>query len=423
MWRIVLAIGFWLVWVSIAQAGPGSWRAQAATSTLTGAAGFTAQLDSDEALMNEVNEPEHAVLVVRCKESQLAFYVVWPQVIMERDSDVDLDENEHTTAWTRVDDLEAKPNAWDLSTNGTAAGKFDTKSAAIALGSLVGRHVMVVRMVGLIEQDATFHVDGVDDVAAQAFAACGLAPPKSLASAFMSRGPSGAPATAASHPWGPVGYGVPANIASNRPRDASLAAVRTYLASTGFAVRDFDAAAGHIVSSFQDAPPIDGFANCTDASGQVVAKGAQVQFMEELTVSDSGAVGRFGVRGYMPGRGPLLCAPSAPFPAALYQAMLNPPAAEDGKPRLGVVAGPPTAQMRTALGLPSGPGLLVLLVSPGSAADKAGVRVGDILVSLDGKPLAAAPDLPAAVAGESVGKTVKIEGVRASRPITFAVTF
>jgi S1-C subfamily serine protease len=64
------------------------------------------------------------------------------------------------------------------------------------------------------------------------------------------------------------------------------------------------------------------------------------------------------------------------------------------------------------LKLESNSGLIVLTSEPGGPADRAGVLVGDILVSLDGKAVDDLQNLHAALAGDTVGKTVKVVIVR-----------
>jgi serine protease Do len=59
------------------------------------------------------------------------------------------------------------------------------------------------------------------------------------------------------------------------------------------------------------------------------------------------------------------------------------------RPRLGVALAPPqvAAKLRASVGLPERVGLLVRGVEPGSAAAKAGIAEGDLLVATDGTPL------------------------------------
>ena len=57
-------------------------------------------------------------------------------------------------------------------------------------------------------------------------------------------------------------------------------------------------------------------------------------------------------------------------------------------------------------------GLLVVSVEPGSAAEKAGLLLGDTIVALDGEPLRQLDDLLSRLSGEAVGKTMTIKVLR-----------
>lgn len=57
-------------------------------------------------------------------------------------------------------------------------------------------------------------------------------------------------------------------------------------------------------------------------------------------------------------------------------------------------------------------GLIVLSVEPESPADRAGVQLGDILISLDNNPLGDIDELQAALRGDAVGRTVSAILVR-----------
>lgn len=90
---------------------------------------------------------------------------------------------------------------------------------------------------------------------------------------------------------------------------------------------------------------------------------------------------------------------------------------EDGIDVEGAVVLPAhiTRRMRSAVGLGDHPGLLVSRVHPGSRADRAGLREGDMLVEVNGRPLRAALALrEAAVASESLALVVR----RGTRRVT-----
>jgi S1-C subfamily serine protease len=57
-------------------------------------------------------------------------------------------------------------------------------------------------------------------------------------------------------------------------------------------------------------------------------------------------------------------------------------------------------------------GLLIVEVAPESPAEHAGLLLGDILVALDGRPVADAEDLQALLVGDRVGRPVPVEVLR-----------
>ncbi len=68
-----------------------------------------------------------------------------------------------------------------------------------------------------------------------------------------------------------------------------------------------------------------------------------------------------------------------------------------------------------------GRGLLVVMVEPGSPAEKAGVTLGDIVVGLGEKPLMSLGDLQAALEPEQIGQTVRLQVVRGGKADELAV--
>ena len=83
-----------------------------------------------------------------------------------------------------------------------------------------------------------------------------------------------------------------------------------------------------------------------------------------------------------------------------------------GRPRLGVALAPPrySRRMQAAVGLPERDGLLVRGVLDGSAAEKAGLRRGDLLVHAGGAALASTDDLFDAL--DAAGDTLTVGYVR-----------
>ncbi len=92
-----------------------------------------------------------------------------------------------------------------------------------------------------------------------------------------------------------------------------------------------------------------------------------------------------------------------------------------GRPKLGVELIDTTPELREHLGCRKDAGVLVGKVLEGSAAEKAGVKVGDLLVSIGGETV----DTPGAViraVGRNAGKTVPIEVVRDGRVQSLTAT-
>lgn len=79
---------------------------------------------------------------------------------------------------------------------------------------------------------------------------------------------------------------------------------------------------------------------------------------------------------------------------------------------LGVVVAPApvAAPWRERLGRPTG--LRIAEVVPGGPANQAGLRVGDLLLTADGKPVATAQDLQRLMFSESIGKPLAITVMR-----------
>ena len=80
--------------------------------------------------------------------------------------------------------------------------------------------------------------------------------------------------------------------------------------------------------------------------------------------------------------------------------------------RLGVGLAPShvARQLRKAVGLPERDGLLVREVEDDSPAAKAGIEEGDLLVAVDGTPIASADDLFDALAGEGALEITLVRG-------------
>ena len=83
--------------------------------------------------------------------------------------------------------------------------------------------------------------------------------------------------------------------------------------------------------------------------------------------------------------------------------------------KLGVTAQTLTPDLATSVGLTEARGALVSDVEAGSPAASAGLRQGDVIVALDGRPIADANMLRNNVAGARPGSTVKVEVIRDGR--------
>ena len=67
-------------------------------------------------------------------------------------------------------------------------------------------------------------------------------------------------------------------------------------------------------------------------------------------------------------------------------------------------------------------GLLVVAVTTGSPAAAAGVLVGDLILVFDGTPIGSPEDLLDALAGDRVGRSVKLSVIRGGSPQEVTVT-
>ncbi len=85
---------------------------------------------------------------------------------------------------------------------------------------------------------------------------------------------------------------------------------------------------------------------------------------------------------------------------------------------LGVMIQKITPELKEKLDLTVTNGALVSDVIPGSPADNAGIKRGDVIVSFDGKPIKESGDLPFIVAATPVGKNVTVEIVRQADKIS-----
>ena len=78
------------------------------------------------------------------------------------------------------------------------------------------------------------------------------------------------------------------------------------------------------------------------------------------------------------------------------------------RPRLGIDAEDISGQLGSYFGAPDGEGILVRDVNPGSAAEKAGVKAGDVITSLNGDRIHGVAELRSKLSAAGEGKIAKL---------------
>lgn len=92
-----------------------------------------------------------------------------------------------------------------------------------------------------------------------------------------------------------------------------------------------------------------------------------------------------------------------------------------GRPRLGIDAEDISGQLGSYFGAPDGEGILVREVNSGSAAEKAGVKAGDVITSLNGERIHGLAELRSKLAAAGEGKTAKLGVLRNKSTLTLDV--
>src|SRR5713101_6478007 len=94
-----------------------------------------------------------------------------------------------------------------------------------------------------------------------------------------------------------------------------------------------------------------------------------------------------------------------------------------GQPRLGIDAEDLSGQLGTFFGAPDGEGILVHEVNPGSPAEKAGLKAGDVIISFNGERIRTVGDLREKLSTkrENKDKTVKLGVLRSKSEISLTV--
>ena len=78
-------------------------------------------------------------------------------------------------------------------------------------------------------------------------------------------------------------------------------------------------------------------------------------------------------------------------------------------------------RLRHAAGIAQERAVMIASIEPDSAAALAGLKVGDILLGLDGAIIAGADDLVRTLTGETIGREVKIDVLRGTERLTLAM--
>jgi serine protease Do len=81
-----------------------------------------------------------------------------------------------------------------------------------------------------------------------------------------------------------------------------------------------------------------------------------------------------------------------------------------------------TRDFAKTLGLPSTSGALVMSVSPGSSADKADIKVQDVILAYNGHPIDQTSDLPLLVGNTKPGTTAEVKLFREGKTLTVPLT-
>jgi len=91
------------------------------------------------------------------------------------------------------------------------------------------------------------------------------------------------------------------------------------------------------------------------------------------------------------------------------------------RPRLGIDAEDLNGQLGAFFGAPDGEGVLVREVNPGSAAEKAGVKAGDVITKINDERVRSIGDLHAKLAAKRDDKSVKLGVLRNRSEINLTV--
>jgi S1-C subfamily serine protease len=78
-------------------------------------------------------------------------------------------------------------------------------------------------------------------------------------------------------------------------------------------------------------------------------------------------------------------------------------------------------RLRHAASLRQESAVIAATVEPASAADRAGLRAGDLLLALDGVTITGADDLIRALTGDKIGKSVALDVLRGTERLALSL--
>ena len=90
--------------------------------------------------------------------------------------------------------------------------------------------------------------------------------------------------------------------------------------------------------------------------------------------------------------------------------------------QLGVMIQDFTPDLAEALGIDAGAGAVITQVEPNSAAEAAGFKPGDLIVSVDGRPIAGSADLRSQIGLKRLGRDIEIGIIRDGITLTLTAT-
>ena len=91
-----------------------------------------------------------------------------------------------------------------------------------------------------------------------------------------------------------------------------------------------------------------------------------------------------------------------------------------GRPKLGVQLSETTPELREHFGADAGAGVLISMILPDTPAADAGLRVGDLIVAIDGESVSSASEIVEEL-GDKEGETFPIDVIRDGRSVSIDV--